>query len=301
MQINRDEILRFVQKNGPLLPVELARELDTEILFASAILSELVDNGKLFLSNAKLGGSPLYYTSNQESKLQVLRDKLGDMEQKAFDFLKEKIVVEESTLEPSMRVAIKEIKDFSRRIEVNRDGNLTYYWKWYLSSNDDVQKVLNNQLTIDKPVTKKEPTIPKEPESASKQPEPAPKPIEQNTIKKPILKQQTQDIIKDQPPQTEPITDSFEDRVITYLKENSISVIKRDVIKKNKEFNFLVEVTTAFGPMKMFLKAKDKKRINDADLALLRAPYPLVFLTSGVLTKNAEVFRKEHYVMVATV
>ena len=44
--------------------------------------------------------------------------------------------------------------------------------------------------------------------------------------------------------------------------------------------------------MKFFIKAKDKKRINDSDIALIRSNYPTILITPGELTKKAEQFIK---------
>ena len=59
-------------------------------------------------------------------------------------------------------------------------------------------------------------------------------------------------------------------------------------LKKGKEIDFLAEMSTELGPLKVFIKAKDKKKINDADLALIHSSYPIVLLTSGELTKKAK-------------
>ena len=58
---HREKLLKIVQDKGPLLPAQINRELNTNVLFASAMLSEMVDAKKLRLSSMKIGGSPLYY------------------------------------------------------------------------------------------------------------------------------------------------------------------------------------------------------------------------------------------------
>jgi len=37
-----DKILNFIRINGPVLPVQISKYVDTNILFAGAMLSELV-------------------------------------------------------------------------------------------------------------------------------------------------------------------------------------------------------------------------------------------------------------------
>ena len=67
---DRDEILRIIRQKGPVLPVQIAKELKTSILFASAMLSELVSAHLLKVSTVKIGGSPLYYIPEHASRLQ---------------------------------------------------------------------------------------------------------------------------------------------------------------------------------------------------------------------------------------
>ena len=68
----RESVLEIVKFKGPLLPVQIAKDIGTNIMFAGAMLSELVSNGKIKITNVKMGGSPLYYTDNQIEKLQDL-------------------------------------------------------------------------------------------------------------------------------------------------------------------------------------------------------------------------------------
>ncbi len=42
MPDQREEILKFIKYSGPVLPVQIAKHVNTNILFASAMLSELV-------------------------------------------------------------------------------------------------------------------------------------------------------------------------------------------------------------------------------------------------------------------
>jgi len=114
----KEKAVEIVRNRGPLLPVHITKELGINIMFASALLSELVDNGTLKISNTKIGGSPVYYVSGQEGKLQSLRDKLNDKQQKAFDMLKQLKVLRDVELEPIIRVALRDIKDFAHPLKV---------------------------------------------------------------------------------------------------------------------------------------------------------------------------------------
>ena len=66
---DQDKILHFLQMTGPTIPGKVAKHIHTEILFASAHLSDLSAQGKVKISHLKIGGSPLYYLSGQEEHL----------------------------------------------------------------------------------------------------------------------------------------------------------------------------------------------------------------------------------------
>ena len=65
MKINMSDlkakILDYIRLNGPCLPVQLSKQIHSNILFAGAVLSELFANQKIKISHAKIGGSPVYY------------------------------------------------------------------------------------------------------------------------------------------------------------------------------------------------------------------------------------------------
>lgn len=319
MALDKEAILKFVQNNGPLLPVELAKNLDVNILFASAILSEFVDSKKMKLSYIKIGGSPLYYCAGQEVKLQTYKDKLPDALKSTFDILKEKKLLEENSLEPLNRAALRELKDFAVRLEVNRNDTSIFYWKWYMSTHEEVQSLLNSMQTpipvqqsaqehIQEPVIEleqlqtpelEEPIVgtkPEEPQVVEPvQPEES---LQEQFIQEEVspVQEQQQEVKKQQP-----ISEGFEQRVIELLAEKNVKINKRDVIRKGKEIDFIATIETALGEQKVFIKAKDKKKINDADLALIRSEYPLVLITSGELTKKADEFLQNGiYVMVVS-
>ena len=65
----KEKILSFIEKNGPSLPVQIAREIKMDPVFASAILSELLNSKRLKLSNLRVGSSALYLIPGQEEKL----------------------------------------------------------------------------------------------------------------------------------------------------------------------------------------------------------------------------------------
>ena len=58
---DKERIISFIEKSGPSLPVHIAKAANLNMLFASAFLSELYSEGRLKMSNMKVGSSSLYY------------------------------------------------------------------------------------------------------------------------------------------------------------------------------------------------------------------------------------------------
>ena len=67
--LDQDKILNFLKVTGPTLPTKVAKNINTDILLASAHLSDLSSQGKVKISKLKIGGSPLYYLPGDESQL----------------------------------------------------------------------------------------------------------------------------------------------------------------------------------------------------------------------------------------
>jgi hypothetical protein len=124
----REKIISIIKERGPILPVQVARETGLSILFASAFLSELYSEKEVNMSNIRVGSSPLYFISGQEPQLKKFSQYLKGKEKEAFIFLKEKKVLKDSALQPAIRVALKEIKDFAIPFQKNDE----ILWRYFL-------------------------------------------------------------------------------------------------------------------------------------------------------------------------
>src|SRR3989338_1626763 len=118
----RDDVISLVKSKGPILPSHVAKAINTNIIMASAYLSELVASKIINISNTKVGGSPLYYAPGQEAQLLKFADNLNEKERRALELLKSSSVLRDSSLTPLMRVALREIKDFAFPLQVNVNG-----------------------------------------------------------------------------------------------------------------------------------------------------------------------------------
>lgn len=143
---HRENILKIVKEKGPLLPSQINRELRTNVLFASAMLSEMVDQKKIRLTSMRIGGSPLYYCDGQESKLEDFAHKLGGREYRVFELLKKSRILRDRDQDPQTRVALREIKDFAIPLEVSANGSTDLFWKFYLLPDDEAESSIRDYI-----------------------------------------------------------------------------------------------------------------------------------------------------------
>ena len=267
----REKILGFIRINGPVLPVQVAKYINSNILFASAILSEMVSSRMVFLTHAKIGGSPLYYLKGQEHQFQKLYQYLGEKPKKAYDLIKEKRVLRDRDCEPWQRVALREIDDFAKMITVNLNGQVEVFWKWHLFSDEEAKNVIEGIINgFDKKVEEevKEEIV-----------------VAQVAQKKEIkeVKERKQKVMKE--------FDSG--KLDDYFSKNKIIVLDKEVIKKNKEIDFLLEISSSVGKINFYAKFLDKGKVNEGDLSLAyhkgqNRKLPVMVLSTGELTKSAK-------------
>lgn len=280
MEIN-EKILSIIREKGPILPVQASKEINENILMASARLSELLSSKRIKISNLKVGGSPLYFFSGQENQLQNFIENLNETERKAYDLLLKNKILKDSGQEPAIRVALRQIKDFAVPLQVNYDNKTEIFWKWYMMDNKEAEPLIKDKLT-----TKKE-TIPEKTTPPTLQT----KPIENIQQEKPINR------TKDTTPRKEPIKKSIDKNIFlnttqNFFNRNNINITQQ-ITKKSSELDFIIKIQTSIGDLKYFCKAKNKKKITDADLssAAIQAQsknLPLLFLTNGELTKKSQ-------------
>ena len=286
---NRDKILEFVKAKGPVLPVQISKEIGTNILMASAHLAELTATSKLKISTIKVGNSQLYYLPGQEEMLQKYTSNMNDKEKKAFDLLQQNKVLRDSEQEPVVRVALREIKDFAVALNVNYNQNVERFWKWYLASEQEAEQLIKAKLNVSEmPAEKKaDEKVQKEPAKEQK--------IEEKPIQK-ELKEKPKEIKKYKPREKE---DTFLSDIKKFFEKNKINVLGSEIVKKNSEIDFIVEVPSVVGNLQYYCKAKNKKKISDSDLsnAYVKGQFkklPVLVISPGDLSSKAqEILAKE--------
>jgi len=293
----RDRILEFVKIKGPVLPVQISKDIGSNILMASAHLAELTASNKLKISTIKVGGSPLYYLPGQEHMLQKYTSNMNDKEKKAFDLLNQNKILSDAEQEPVIRVALREIKDFAIPLNVNYNGKKEVFWKWYLLSNEEAEILIKSKLNL---IEKKEEKQAEQ--KVQSKTEQAPVKDETNKIEQQQKKlkedpaEKAQETLNEKPkekPRKYDTQDLFFKDITRFFEKNKISVISSETIKKNSEIDFIVEIPSVVGNLQYYCKAKNKKKISDSDLsnAYVRGQLkrlPVLVLSYGELSPKAQ-------------
>jgi len=293
MSNNKTDALNFVRREGPVQPSQLAAELNTNILFASAILSELVSGKEVKITNVKKGGSPFYYVKGQEVKLERLSSFLTGKPLEAFQLLKDKKVIRDRFAEPWQRVALRELKDFAIQLNVGLGGEYELFWKWYLTTNEDTKLLIKD---IVRPNKKK--VIKKDQEVSQKENKDNNSLLKKNSQLDESVSPNTKDYKKNMVSEPTQLT-NFPKEVSNFFSKNQIYMISQKIIRKNKEINFVGDLPSRLGPLRYFIKFKDKKSITDSDLisSLDEASMkklPLLFISKGNLNRKAEIYFNEN-------
>ena len=287
----REKIVSFIRVNGPVLPVQVSKQFGGDLFFAGAVLSELVGRQKVRISNAKVGGSPVYYVDGQEYKLHVLYDHLKDVHKKVYDLLKDNNVLRDKDLEAWQRVALREIKDFAYPIQ-NEDG---IFWKWYLISDNEAIQII------------KERYYPELKEAPLEMPEVMPV-VKQGAVEEKVALIEDslpKEIIKEfQKPKLKKVHEPGDTSIAVrnYFSQKKAVIIEEKILRKNSELEYLVEIPSSVGKVKFFVKYRNKKVITDADLVLAHndaqlRKLPLLFLSSGDLNKKAIEYASKHFMI----
>jgi len=144
IQQKKQKIISFLKINGPSLPVRIAKIIEMDPVFASAILSELISEKTIKTSHIKIGSSPLYLLPDQDQKLEDQTSNLKPIEQDAIEKLKEKKLITDEDEEPAIRVALRNIKDFATPFKFQDK----IMWRYTFAPKEEVEKILSLKPTI---------------------------------------------------------------------------------------------------------------------------------------------------------
>ena len=303
------KILEFVKINGPTLPSESAKCINSTILLSSAILSDMVSQKQLRISHAKIGGSPVYYLSGQEDKLERLYPSLNEKDRQTYDMLKFHRVIEDSSSDPLTRVSLRVLKDFAIPLIVKSSENDSekIFWKWHLLSDDEANSEIKS---IIESAEKKVKAVEKRIEKPAEKPKGISEFIQEKIFhsekaekeeKKENKPEKGAEIQEEQKKEISSADEKepFLSEVIKFFSANNVEIIEKSIQKKKSEYDFVIRIPSNVGSLEYFCRARKKASINEEDLssAYVRAgirKLPCLFITSGKLTKKAsEILSRE--------
>ncbi len=290
------KIVEQITRIGPSLPSPISNSIGLQLLFTSALLGEMVHEGKLKASHLKIGGSPLYYIEGQEAQLDNFTKHLEKKEQEALSLLKKEQVLEDSKLEPSHRVALRNIKDFAAMLKITTETGDKTLWKIHTLSKEDTELKINQLLKLEKDKQKEQLKLDKEKEKSEKEKAREQARIEKERIKaeKEKLRLETPKIETPRKPRAKKQDNS--EKIMNYLQTNNLSIVKE--IKQEDTFA-IVSSATHLGNLNFLTIVKNKKRLTEADITLAlhegqKHKLPILFLTPGELSKKALQYVEEN-------
>lgn len=286
MPITQADVLQYVQTNGPCVPNDIRQALKAQDNFVvGAILSELLGQGKIAITDMSLGTSKFYYDPQQPHVLEKIGHHLNEKDVRAFNLLKQERVVKNSELTPILRVSMAAIKDFSRILRVKTDTDEELYWYYYLLSAEEAFDIAKKKYLG-------EPEAPPAPPPVIPTPAQAPEPAQEHpkTLPKQRKPKAMQPVL--QPTvQTTLLVEGFAKQVHDFFENKNIGVLQV-ISNKKTDIDCIVSVPSSVGHLHFYCKAKAKKSTSDGDLAaaLLEAQQhklPLLYVAGGTLSKKA--------------
>ena len=312
--LDQDKILNFLKVTGPTLPTKVAKNINTDILLASAHLSDLSSQGKVKISKLKIGGSPLYYLPGDESQLyNFASGNINPKDLLVLDELKEKKILRESNLELIQRVGLRNLPDFAVPLNVRVSDKIELFWKWHLSSNDDANQMIGTMLTgvketvpleevpeIEEKVVEQIEEVEESNEEAVEveQEVPEEQEVESEVVKE--TKQEQEASIKEEakPIEEEELKEKEEEKPVTESKDSESSdnpaEVKEEVKLKEKQKKLTEEKKPAEEKKPFLQKVKEKitrkkKKVVVDDFSPQVQSF---FETLRIMIENKDIIRK---------
>lgn len=268
----KNQILNFLKENGPSLPIHISRHVKLSPMFSSAILAELSNEKRINISSLKIGSSPLYFLPGDEEKLEKYADEnFTGVQKSAFLKLKENKIIEDKTQEPSIRVALRSIKDFATPFNLNNE----MFWRYNFASREEIQKIIQKKekTFVEKPVA----------EISEKKVEPIFENVRQDSQEENFNEEKVEKPKKEKKQKT-----NFLEEIKEFLQLKNIELLNTIQIDK-KEITAKIKIQGK----EHLLVAYAKKRVSEKDIlkaykkaSALNLPYYI--LCQSELTKKMQ-------------
>ncbi len=265
----KNKIVSILKTEGPSLPVKIARMIEMSPVFASAILSELLNEKRIKTSNLRIGASKLYLVPGQEKELEKYIGALKTVEKEALELLKNEKVLEDEAQEPAIRIALRSIKDFA--IPFKKQEKVM--WRYSFNPSEETIKPLEETNSEEKLKEKTQDVLKLQVKPIKKEnPE-----INNNNFESPFSKTE----------KTE-----FYNEVKTFLNNKKIQIIEEIQIDK-KEIVARISINSDLDKIDYLLIAKNKKSVTEDEIksSIQRAIYhqmPCLYIIRKEPTKKIQ-------------
>lgn len=138
----REKVEKLAREKGALLPIDVAKALNTNTILASAMLSEMSSKGLLKISNLKIGTSPLYIHPERKEILEQYITALNEKDRETCNTLKNAGILRDNEQTPLIRVSLRNIKDYAVPLDVTINGAKETLWKWHLIDNKTAESMI---------------------------------------------------------------------------------------------------------------------------------------------------------------
>jgi hypothetical protein len=272
----KDNIVQALQQFGPLLPVEIASKTGLDSFMAKAYAEELIAEHRIIPSKEKIANSHIYYLPGQEAQLNQRIAQINAGSQKTariYSSPSPAPTPEVQNQRDAFAQRLKDIEDKERRRKEEQTHHMKQLHKAY--SLPPVRP-----LPITRPVS---------PPAQQTVPEYKPTPI----VAPSTPEQYPFELEKEESKNEE----SFVDRAMDWLRLENVELLD-EIGSGRNEVELLARANSEFGPLKFYIKIKQKKTITQADLLAVYASAlenrcPGVLITNGELAKSADNFLEE--------
>ena len=300
--LDQDKILSFLKTTGPTLPAKVAKYAGCEIFIASAHLSLLASQGKIIISQLKVGGSPLYYLPGQEDQLYPFAaGNINPKELQVLELLKEEKVLRELDLDLLAKVALRSLKDFATPLYVLVKGRRELFWRWYLLPAEETKQAIGEILRQGETQEPEKPqssslTEPAEEKLASEAiaveplPEVSPATDVVEATEKPILEKQKKLVVKRKERKLEVSDIPLKEAAQQVLKESKSLGAENNLVTESKADESKADDSEKSKKKLIEKETKKETPIKDSLLTLANG-----FLEQlNISTKKVEVIRKNN-------
>ena len=292
IQEKKQKILSFIETNGPSLPVQIAKAIEMDPVFASAILSELLGNKKIKMSHMKIGSSPLYLLQGQEKKLEELSDNLKSIEKEAYLKLRERKILKDEDENPAFRVALRNIKDFA--VPFRFQGKIM--WRYAFADDKEIEELLSPKVEKMKPEPKQKEEVEKVVPTTTN-----PKHIGEDKRKSEPQKEKRLENIFVEDKGEEGSKPEFLNEIKSFLKKKDIKFLE-EIQSEKKEVVAKVSVGSKLGDINFLVVAKNKRTTSKEEIAaaVQRAVYnkmPCLFIIRKLPSKNIQKLIEENHLI----